>query len=196
MQRWLYAYPMTLLAMFTLFCSSITSPLSAPICLLPGKQKRLNDRRAKSCGPSKEAPPPSERAVDSEVVQGVCSRREAAIAAQQLAAHPSSPVVNVLSSSSHASSSLIRSVLCLLIHTAYICGVCSTCHPSPPFHVIRLCIKRLCAKPRPLEQLRSSTAHRHSVLKETLAATSGINPLTLCRFTCGILTASQLAVSK
>lgn len=36
--------------------------------------------------------------------------------------------------------SLIRSVLCPIIHASYICGVCSTPHPSSTFSVITLCV--------------------------------------------------------
>lgn len=92
------------------------------------------------------------------MVQGVCSYREAAVTAQQLAAYPSSPVVSVVVVHLPVSSSLIPSVLCPVSCAAYICGVCFTCHPSSPSYVITSCIKRRRAKPRPLEQLHSCIA--------------------------------------
>lgn len=100
-----YAYLMTLPVMFTLR-SSVTSPLSAPICLLPATQRE----EERGCTPTREhlllSEPVNtvfknkkERAVDRKVVREVCSCRDAAVTAQQLAAYASSPVVRVSSSS-------------------------------------------------------------------------------------------------
>lgn len=100
------------------------------------------------------------------------SCREAAVTASAAHSVASSPVVSV--SLSSYSSSLLHPVLCPIIHDVYICGVCSTRHPSSTFDVITLCTKHLMslfAKPWPLEQNRSCSTHRHSVLKETWSST-------------------------
>lgn len=133
--------------MFTLR-SSVTSPLSAPICLLPATQRE----EERGCTPTREhlllSEPVNtvfknkkERAVDRKVVREVCSCRDAAVTAQQLAAYASSPVVRVSSSSyPTAPVSDPLCVLCPIIHASYICGVCSTPHPSSTFSVITLCV--------------------------------------------------------